>query len=500
MTNLNFLLKKVKLLKNKKKKIGLAHGVFDIMHIGHINYFLEAKKHCDYLIVSITSDKFVKKSKGPNKPYFNQKIRLKTLQNIKSVDCAIISNYESGYELIKKLKPDFYFKGKDYLEKKKDLNLNKEINILKKNKGKFIITKTPLHSSSEIIKDQLSKKNKLLGKELENINKKKIFENINNLCQKKINKNILVIGEPIIDNYTSVEVQGKSAKSNILSTSLIKSKSYGGGIILVSNLFSEFINSCNNLLPINPINKNIYKKFLKKNVKTINFQNSSKIIEKIRFVDKYNGFKLFQINKNQNTYLENNFQKKINTFLNLKKLNNYDAIIIFDYGHGLISEELVKKLLKFNNKLFINCQSNSSNFGFNLISKYTKANIISMDETEFRLLVQDKYLSVEKLIYKNINLFKRFKKVIITMGKNGVFLIENKKIYFSSTIIKSSRDTTGCGDIYFTMFIILELAKQFKNNEKLILSHLSAGIHSEFDGNENFINQKNFFNYCKSYL
>lgn len=50
------------------------------------------------------------------------------------------------------------------------------------------------------------------------------------------------------------------------------------------------------------------------------------------------------------------------------------------------------------------------------------------------------------------------------------------------------------------MFIILELAKKFKNNEKLILSHLSAGIHSEFDGNENFINQKNFFNYCKSYL
>ncbi len=235
--------------------------MFDIMHIGHINYFLEAKKHCDYLIVSITSDKFVKKFKGPNKPYFNQKIRLKTLQNIKSVDCAIISNYESGYELIKKLKPDFYFKGKDYLKRKKDLNLNKEINILKKNKGKFIITKTPLHSSSEIIKNQLSKKNKLLEKELKHINKKKIFENINNLCQKKINKNILVIGEPIIDTYTSVEVQGKSAKSNILSSSFIKSKSYGGGVILVSNLFSEFINSCNNLLIIFLLIKIFIKSF-----------------------------------------------------------------------------------------------------------------------------------------------------------------------------------------------------------------------------------------------
>ena len=59
-------------LKNKPKK-GLCHGVFDLIHIGHIKHFLEAKKYCDYLVVSLTSDKYVKKSKGPNKPIFNEK-------------------------------------------------------------------------------------------------------------------------------------------------------------------------------------------------------------------------------------------------------------------------------------------------------------------------------------------------------------------------------------------------------------------------------------------
>jgi cytidyltransferase-like protein len=55
----------------KKKIIGLAHGVFDVLHSGHLLHFKECKKHCDVLIVSITDDKFVKK--GPNRPIFNSK-------------------------------------------------------------------------------------------------------------------------------------------------------------------------------------------------------------------------------------------------------------------------------------------------------------------------------------------------------------------------------------------------------------------------------------------
>ena len=55
-------------LKKTKKKIVLCHGVFDLYHAGHLNYFEEAKKHGDILIVSLTTDKYVKKA--PNRPYF----------------------------------------------------------------------------------------------------------------------------------------------------------------------------------------------------------------------------------------------------------------------------------------------------------------------------------------------------------------------------------------------------------------------------------------------
>ena len=56
-----------------KKIIGLCHGVFDVLHIGHLEHFIEAKKYCDYLIVSLTSDRHVKLSKGADRPLFNER-------------------------------------------------------------------------------------------------------------------------------------------------------------------------------------------------------------------------------------------------------------------------------------------------------------------------------------------------------------------------------------------------------------------------------------------
>ena len=63
--------KKVSELKKKKLKIVHCHGVFDIVHIGHIKHLKKAKDHGDILIVTVTSDKFV--NKGSNRPTFNQK-------------------------------------------------------------------------------------------------------------------------------------------------------------------------------------------------------------------------------------------------------------------------------------------------------------------------------------------------------------------------------------------------------------------------------------------
>ena len=64
-------------LKTKGKKIVHCHGVFDLLHIGHIKHFEEAKSFGDVLVVTITPDEFV--HKGPNRPAFTTALRLEAL-------------------------------------------------------------------------------------------------------------------------------------------------------------------------------------------------------------------------------------------------------------------------------------------------------------------------------------------------------------------------------------------------------------------------------------
>ena len=77
--------------RNKGKKIVLCHGVFDLLHLGHIRHFKEAKSLGDILVVTLTPDRYV--NKGPLRPAFNEKLRLEAIAALDVIDfIAIINN------------------------------------------------------------------------------------------------------------------------------------------------------------------------------------------------------------------------------------------------------------------------------------------------------------------------------------------------------------------------------------------------------------------------
>ena len=125
--------KKISILKKNKKKIVLCHGVFDLVHYGHILHLNSAKKFGDYLIVSVTSDKFV--NKGPGKPLFSQFQRIQYLSNLEMIDGVILSNTASAIDVLKLIKPNIYVKGPDYVKTKNDKT--KKIVLEKKLVKKF---------------------------------------------------------------------------------------------------------------------------------------------------------------------------------------------------------------------------------------------------------------------------------------------------------------------------------------------------------------------------
>lgn len=482
-------------LKNKKKKIGLVHGVFDVLHIGHIIHFQKAKEKVDFLIASVTSDKYV--NKAPGKPIFKLDQRIKMLQNIKNIDLVIESDFETAAENIKIIKPDIYFKGIEY--KKFDVtgNINNEISLLKKFSGKIVYTDGDVFSSSKIINESFNYLSPTTKKFLKEININKLKYKISEL--KRIDKKVLVMGDQIIDIYKKVSLSGKANKASIISTQYLNENSYGGGTILVANILSKFIKNVDFLFPYNNYNKKILNKFLEKKVKKIKYLSNMKFIKKTRYVDAYSGNKLFQNSLNEDVNHTENESKKLKKKLE-KIIKNYDLIYFFDYGYYTFTDKLFEIIKKYRSKFIINCQSNSYNFGFNIATKFKFGEAISMDEIEYRLCKQNKNLPLNKLLHEKNNTFKNFKELIVTSGKNGSNVLFKKKVYYVPAFFDNLIDTNGCGDVFLTMYSISRTLKKFSIQEASIVAHICAGMHGNFVGNDNQINYEKLFKVADNLL
>ena len=104
-----------------KKRVGFICGVFDLLHVGHIYAFQEAKQYCQTLIVGLNSGKHFDKTINPNKhlPIFSVEERKIILENLILIDKVYIYNNENELEsLIQTTRPDIRFLGEDYKGKK----------------------------------------------------------------------------------------------------------------------------------------------------------------------------------------------------------------------------------------------------------------------------------------------------------------------------------------------------------------------------------------------
>jgi len=107
-------LDKIQKLHAANKKIVLTNGCFDLVHIGHLRTFVEAKKLGDLLIVGINSDQSVKSLKGETRPIISQEDRAELVSAMKPVDYVIIFDELNVSNLLEKINPDVYVKGGDY--------------------------------------------------------------------------------------------------------------------------------------------------------------------------------------------------------------------------------------------------------------------------------------------------------------------------------------------------------------------------------------------------
>ena len=96
------------------KKVVLANGCFDILHVGHVRYLDAAAQEADVLVVAINDDASVKALKGENRPIMAAEHRAELVAALRSVDFVVVFPEPTVAPLLEALRPDVHCKGTDY--------------------------------------------------------------------------------------------------------------------------------------------------------------------------------------------------------------------------------------------------------------------------------------------------------------------------------------------------------------------------------------------------
>jgi rfaE bifunctional protein nucleotidyltransferase chain/domain len=98
----------------RRGRVVFTNGVFDLLHPGHIDVLLGARRHGDALVVGLNSDASVKRLKGPDRPVRSEADRAYVLAALAMVDCVTVFEQDTPLELVRALRPDVIVKGGDY--------------------------------------------------------------------------------------------------------------------------------------------------------------------------------------------------------------------------------------------------------------------------------------------------------------------------------------------------------------------------------------------------
>ena len=96
------------------KRIVLANGCFDLLHVGHVRYLRSARALGDALVVGLNSDAAVRRLKGPGRPLMPVAERAELLGALSAVDAVVVFDADTADVLVSRLRPDVHAKGTDY--------------------------------------------------------------------------------------------------------------------------------------------------------------------------------------------------------------------------------------------------------------------------------------------------------------------------------------------------------------------------------------------------
>jgi rfaE bifunctional protein nucleotidyltransferase chain/domain len=424
-----------------------CHGVFDLLHIGHIRYLQKARELGDVLVVTATPDRYV--NKGPHRPAFNVKHRLDALAALDCVDYVAVNEWPIASEALRLLKPDIYAKGAEFRDDKTPELLEEEA-VVRELGGRVEFIDEVRSSSSHLINQYLSQFDEATDAYLRDFRSRYSLQDVIDWVDKARGLRVLVVGEAIIDEYYSCSIMGQSAKAPILAARYESHERFAGGAIAVANHLASFCKSVDVFSMVGDADSEAtwLRSQLKPNIQaTFVVKQNSPTIVKRRYLESYFQLPMFAINFLNDDPLSD--AEQANACQQLENVDQYDLVIVTDYGHQMMAPSVIETLRNGAKFLAVNTQSNAANRGFHTISKYPRADYVSLASHELQLECRSLTGDPSKMLM-DVGQRLYATTIVVTQGNLGC-LCYNRRTGFHQAPALATKvvDRVGAGDAFF---------------------------------------------------
>jgi rfaE bifunctional protein kinase chain/domain len=467
----------------RKSKVIMCHGVFDIVHPGHIRHLSYAKSKAEILVASITSDKFVKK--GRYRPHVPEDLRALNLAAFEMVDFVIIDNNEKPLENIIKVKPDYFAKGYEY---NKDLNYTKstqeEEEVLKSYGGEILFTPGDIvYSSSNILKNQtpdLSIEKLIISMKNENIT----FNDLRSSLDKIEGEKVHILGDTIIDTYTKTNMIGGQTKTPTISVLFNSKENFVGGAGVVAKHLQE---AGANVTFTTVVGNDDLAKYAYENLKESNIK-VNWITDETRPTTNKNviiadSYRLLKIDTLDNRTIQPSILKQIK-----EKIENdtKNILILSDFRHGIFNKNTIPEITKSITEYIFKVADSQVASRWGNITEFQGFDLITPNEREARFALADQDSTVG-LLSEEIRQKSNAKSAFLKLGNKGMIAttrngLDKNKYFILDSFTQNAIDPVGSGDALLAYgTLVLKVTKCILTAS--IIGSLAAACACELDGN-----------------
>jgi len=467
----------------REKTVIMCHGVFDLVHPGHIRHLVYAKEKADILVASLTADAHI--TKAQHRPFVPQDLRALNLAALEMVDYVVIDPNPTPLVNIGRLQPDYFAKGYEYVDGGVHPNTQKEIEVLKSYGGEILFTPGDIvYSSSHLIETgppDIAVEKLLMLLEAEGLD----FNRLREILEQFEGKEVHVVGDTIVDSLTYTTMIGGMTKTPTPSVRFDNRVDFIGGAAIVAKHLRAAGSKVtfSTVLGDDPLKDFVLEGLASAGVEVL------PIIDQARPTTHKNAFvcgdyRLLKVDTLDNRSITDAQADQISDHLRQMPV---EAVVFSDFRHGIFNRRTIPGLTNAIPRGTFRVADSQVASRWGNILEFKGFDLLTPNEREARFSLADQDTGVRPLAAK-LHEEAECKTVILKLGDRGVLTCRAGKendprtFFVVDSFVERVVDAVGAGDAllaYATLSMLVDRSEVAAS----VLGSMSAALECEADGN-----------------